>query len=175
MFHRENSTCSLSVHVEFIWLSEIFDYSWCRVWVPNSTREGFMLAMTAVLCSDYFAGDFFTNPGKILRNAERRRWQKENSSVISFEVGVGSGNTPKQFKKILSFGENKQKFIKFSFEHGSRLVRTVGSSTIKERFFSLFYGSNPPDRHWEKVRQAMVESSLVTTTQLVSEPSSTIW
>ncbi|XP_028410461.1 uncharacterized protein LOC114533074 [Dendronephthya gigantea] len=63
--------------------------------------------------------DFVTDqyPDSSIKGAERERRKGKDASVIRLNVDHGSKKTPKQFKKFLSVGKNKESLIEFFFEH----------------------------------------------------------
>ncbi|XP_028395413.1 uncharacterized protein LOC114519473 [Dendronephthya gigantea] len=59
--------------------------------------------------------DFVTDqyPDSSIKGAERERRKGKDASVIRLNVDHGSKKTPKQFKKFLSVGKNKESLINF--------------------------------------------------------------
>lgn len=66
-------------------------------------------------------------PDSSIKNAERDRRKEREGSVIRLKVDHGSKKTPKQFKKFLSVGRNKESLIEFLFEHW----KTVDASSLQ--------------------------------------------
>ena len=52
-------------------------------------------------------------PDMSIKNAEREKRKEKQASVIRLKVDRGSTKTPKQFKKFLSVGKNKENLIEF--------------------------------------------------------------
>ena len=56
-----------------------------------------------------------------IKNAEREKRKEKQASVIRLKVDRGSTKTPKQFKKFVSVGKNKENLIEFFFDHWKTL------------------------------------------------------
>ena len=56
-----------------------------------------------------------------IKNAERKKRKEKQASVIRLKDDRGSTKTPKQFKKFLSVGKNKENLIQFFFDHWKTL------------------------------------------------------